>query len=504
MKKTAVTIIIPIIAAIIIAIIFIPPQPPTAIISKSPGPYRAETSITFSGEDSTDNNGVIETYLWKFGDGEEDSGKNILHTYSASGVYTVSLKVIDNDGLPHTTTSDIEVGNVLPPNVLQAIIATEPGPVRVGEIAIYNGDKSMAPLGKYISQYNWYINDEQIGNKSFLKHKYTKPDHYELILQIIDNEGSDNQQTRTVEVLDEIIKPVILPTPQQPPTSQNIIPEFVKSFGSKGDGNGQFKWSPSGIAMNNQGFLYVVDFSGKIQKFDSNGNHLLTFGSTGKGDGQFDNAIGISIDKNNFVYVVDSGNNRIQKFDTDGNFILKIEQTDLGKFGGPRDVYVDENNHIFVIESVNNRVQKFDENGNVLLSFGNQGSGKGEFNHPRSISVDSQGNIYVVDSENFRIQKFDSNGNHLLTFGKQGPSYLHAMWPNGIYIDNNDFIYVTDIGYPYDHVIKFDSNGNPLFKIGETGNSSGEFRKPRDVVVDNFGNFYVTDGDNFRVQIFNP
>lgn len=479
-------------------------DPPSAVISKNPGPYNANVPITFSGEDSVDNDGTIEMYVWKFGDGKGGSGKTIPHTYSESGIYTVSLKVIDNDGLSHTIPSDVVVGDVLPPSILQAVITTEPGPVNVDNTASYTADDSTVPLGKYIDKHNWYINDEKISNYSYLDHVFEKQGNYQLTLEIYDNEENIAKDTLTVRVLEKIPKPSTPSTPQQPPnTTQNIIPTFSKSFVLQSD-NSQSKSSPAGIAMDSHGNVYVTTFNKKVQKFDSNGNFILSFGGSGGNDGQFNNAVGITVDSNDFVYIADSGNNRIQKFDSNGTFILTIEETTLGKFNLPRDVYVDENDHIYVIEYGNNRVQKFDSDGNVLLAFGKQGSGNGEFHRPRSINVDSQGNIYVVDSENFRIQKFDSNGNYILTFGKKGPSYLHVAWPNGIHIGHDDSVYITDIGYPYDQVVKFDSNGNPLFKIGETGNSSGEFRKPRDVVVDNFGVFYVTDGDNYRVQIFRP
>lgn len=50
--------------------------------------------------------GVIEKYLWEFGDGETSIEKNPEHVYKMPGVYTVKLYVWDNDGTLFTETKE--------------------------------------------------------------------------------------------------------------------------------------------------------------------------------------------------------------------------------------------------------------------------------------------------------------------------------------------------------------------------------------------------------------
>ena len=65
--------------------------------------------------------------------------------------------------------------------------------------------------------------------------------------------------------------------------------------------------------------LYEVITNHRIQKFDGNGNFLVTWGSYGSGDGQFSEPSHVAVNSSGDVYVVDRWNHRIQKFDSNGN-----------------------------------------------------------------------------------------------------------------------------------------------------------------------------------------
>lgn len=92
------------------------------------------------------------------------------------------------------------------------------------------------------------------------------------------------------------------------------IGTFIKSFGTTGDGRGQFN-KPSSIAIDSIGNLYIADTKNyRIQKFDPNGKFLTSWGSFGIGSGQFKEPVGIAIDSKDSVYVVDKTNNAVQKF----------------------------------------------------------------------------------------------------------------------------------------------------------------------------------------------
>ncbi|WP_166408826.1 LamG-like jellyroll fold domain-containing protein [Labedella phragmitis] len=54
--------------------------------------------LTVDGSASSDPDGTVASYAWTFGDGATGTGRTAPHAYSAAGTYTVTLRVVDNDG----------------------------------------------------------------------------------------------------------------------------------------------------------------------------------------------------------------------------------------------------------------------------------------------------------------------------------------------------------------------------------------------------------------------
>ena len=261
--------------------------------------------------------------------------------------------------------------------------------------------------------------------------------------------------------------------------------------------------SPVGIAVDNSGYVYVVDSdNSRIQKFDAYGNFITKWGSAGTGDGEFDWPYGIAVDSSGNVYVADSGNHRIQKFDADGNFITKWGSygTGDGEFGFSNGIAVDSSGNVYVSDLRNHRIQKFNAYGNFITKWGSYGTGDGEFNLPGGIAVDSSDYVYVVDSDNNRIQKFDSNGNFITKWGNYGTGDGEFGFSNGIAVDSSGYVYVADSGN--DRIQKFDAYGNFITKWGSYGLGNGEFYYPWYIAVDSSGTVYVTDSNNNRIQKF--
>jgi streptogramin lyase len=75
--------------------------------------------------------------------------------------------------------------------------------------------------------------------------------------------------------------------------------KFIKSFGSYGYGNSQFR-GPHSLAMDSRGRLFVADRGNRrIQIFDQAGRHLDTWY-------QFSRISGLYIDRNDVLYAIDS------------------------------------------------------------------------------------------------------------------------------------------------------------------------------------------------------
>lgn len=62
----------------------------------------------FDGSSSSDPDGTIAGYVWKFGDGTTASGAKVSHTYG-SGIYTVTMSVTDNAGATSSTCETVTI-----------------------------------------------------------------------------------------------------------------------------------------------------------------------------------------------------------------------------------------------------------------------------------------------------------------------------------------------------------------------------------------------------------
>ncbi|MFC1600504.1 6-bladed beta-propeller [Patescibacteria group bacterium] len=297
--------------------------------------------------------------------------------------------------------------------------------------------------------------------------------------------------------------PTATPSPTLTPTPVPPACTFNSKWGESGSDNGQFD-SPGGVAVDSNNNVYVSDRgNSRIQKFDSNGNFILTWGSFGTGDGQFYLPMGIVVDNDGNILIADSNNHRIQKFDTDGTFISKFGGPygeEDGQFKYPQGVAVDSLGNIYVADSSNNRVQKFSSDGIFLSKFGSYGTGDGQFNAPTDVVIDLQGYIYVSDLFNNRIQKFDADGNFIFSWGTYGSGDGEFKYPRGLAFDSQENIFVVDINNY--RIQKFSSDGIFLSKFGSYGTGDSQFVQPYYLDFSMSGSLYVTDYDNNRVQKF--
>jgi hypothetical protein len=114
------------------------------------------------------------------------------------------------------------------------------------------------------------------------------------------------------------------PIPQNGLKKRIVFKEELSIGEIEGDENYMFG---SFIMFNTdeEGNFYVSDFDNKrIQKYDAQGNYLLTIGRAGQGPGEFEFLSIPRLDKNNNVYVGDIRNKRVSFFNKNGKFIKQI------------------------------------------------------------------------------------------------------------------------------------------------------------------------------------
>jgi uncharacterized protein (TIGR03437 family) len=207
----------------------------------------------------------------------------------------------------------------------------------------------------------------------------------------------------------------------------STIAGYPSTAGYQGDGGlavGALLYSPSGVALDSSGNVYLSDSGNNlIRKIDSSGNITAVFGTKGTANA-LSNPTGIAIDSSGAIYVSDTNNHRVVKW-ANSKLTIIAGITGSGGYAGdggpgakaklfyPRGVAVDPAGNVYIADSLNNRIRKVTTDGNIATIAGN---GKASFsgdggpaasaalNNPRGVAVDGQGNIDIADSGNQLIR----------------------------------------------------------------------------------------------------
>ena len=181
---------------------------------------------------------------------------------------------------------------------------------------------------------------------------------------------------------------------------------YLAQWGTKGNGEGQFT-EPDDIAVDRQNNIYVSDAgSDTVQKFDETGRFLLRWGRHGYKDGEFSNVYSVAIAPNGNVLVTDA-TGRIQKFNSNGQYLATVipEPVDSQSVF-LSSIAVDSQGDIYVADWYGERIVKFDPEGKVLATWvGSNTAADWSFNM-QEIAVDQQGNIYLTDGTRDLVRMF--------------------------------------------------------------------------------------------------
>ncbi len=291
--------------------------------------------------------------------------------------------------------------------------------------------------------------------------------------------------------------PITVATPL---TVSTLAGQPLISGENDGTGNAARFYYPSGIAADSAGNLYLADTDNHtIRKIIASTGAVTTFaglaGNSGDADGtgsgaRFYSPSSVAVDGAGNVYVADTLNDTLRKVTASGvvstlagspGVAGSVDGTGTGaRFHGPQGLTIDTSGILYVADTNNHTIRMVVPSTGAVTTLaglaGNAGSNDGtgsaaRFNYPAGVAVDRVGELYVADTENHTLRLVAPVG--LVA----NPSYL-----------------------PGDPMVSTIA-GLAGYSGGADGTgSAARFDSPSSVAVDSSGNLYVADTDNFTIR----
>jgi len=126
--------------------------------------------------------GDPETLTWSFGDGSTSTGPQVSHTYSAPGVYTVTLTAANAAG-PNSVSGQVTVVDVVQPPV--AVIAPFTAVAEVGQTVTLLSTSTNSP-----TSVSWTFGDGSTALGDQVRYAWDRPGEYRIRLAVSNSAGS--------------------------------------------------------------------------------------------------------------------------------------------------------------------------------------------------------------------------------------------------------------------------------------------------------------------------
>jgi len=337
-------------------------------------------------------------------------------------------------------------------------------------------------------------------------------------------------------------------------TFQLSAPPFSGPVGGYGGDGGPATLAkldnPSDVAMDGAGNLYIADsgnfairrvaLDGMITTVAGNPQHAPSFGYSGDG-GPATSALlysptGIAVDGAGNLYIADHFNQVVRKVSTSGTITTvagKYQYDPSSGFGKPGysgdggpatsaqlnvpyDVAVDGAGNLYIADSFNQVIRKVTPAGTITTFAGtylldpSSGDGVGgysgdggpaagaQLNVPQGVALDGTGNLFISDN-NEVIRKVSTDGtittvagNHSLSFGYSGDNgpatSARLRAPLGMVVDGNGNLYIAE--FVNEVIRRVDVSDPPSLTF--LGTYVGLASASQDVALINLGNMPLT------------
>ncbi|GAB3383383.1 gluconolaconase [Lysobacter fragariae] len=280
---------------------------------------------------------------------------------------------------------------------------------------------------------------------------------------------------------------------------------------------------PYGIVRAGDGTLFVSDGgdSNRIRRISTDGRVSTWSGSVeGFRDGvgsaaAFNTPSGMALDRAGNLYVADTGNHAIRKVTPDGNVVTLAGTGQPGfrdgpaaqaQFDGPTGVAVDAAGQVYVADTYNDRIRVIRTDGRVGTLAGGEGPGnvdgagsEARFDTPCAMVIDRRGELWVADTRNSAIRRVTRQGVVTTPLAEAGNA-LGLHWPVSLAITHDDVLYVGELYRG--RVLQIAPDGKAAVIVD--ARPAARLSRPTGIAIGRNDDLFVADSSGYRIHGIAP
>jgi PKD repeat protein len=179
------------------------PAAPTVVLSVAPNPPVVNQLATFTALGTPAATHSIVRYEWNFGDGSTTSGfgGSVTHTYAARGIYSATVRAVDDLGQVGSTSLQLNL-TIGVPTGINALFFFSPTDPSAGQTVYFDANASTPSNAATITDYRWDWGDgnNEASSSRTASHSFASKNTYVVKLTITDSQNRVSATTQNVLV----------------------------------------------------------------------------------------------------------------------------------------------------------------------------------------------------------------------------------------------------------------------------------------------------------------